>query len=924
MIAVARRVLSSFVPLLSSLTLLPAAYSADPPSPDHAIVAGFERFHSGPIPDPVRGGLLLLGELNCTSCHRTETGADLFLNKKQAPILDAVGARAKLPALRKLLADPQSAKPGTTMPNVLAALDGDAKKDAIEALVQFLATTGSVKDKPLEASKLNAGREKYHQFGCVACHGRRDGKPTPAVSIPLGNLSAKYSVDSLRTFLVDPHKVRPSGRMPSLNLDNNDAVEVANYLLKDLAVNLTPSLRFRCYEGQWVKVPDFDKLTPTRSGESAGFDLGMASRPTQYAMRFEGFFRVDRDQEYTFHLSSDDGSKLWIDGKDIADSDGIHPLQTGVGRVKLAPGAHKIVVGYFDGGGQVELIVEIESANLPRQSIEPYLSLSDGPPAPSTKPGEAEFTPKPELAETGRALFATLGCASCHQLARDGKVIEPGVSSVPLDVARIDAGCLAPTPAAKSPRFALNDSQRKALADAIRFLATKPVAPDAKHVIAHTMTANNCYACHSRDGVGGVEDERKASFETTYADLGDEGTLPPHLNGVGGKLTTEWLEHVLADGAKDRPYMKTRMPKFGAAAVGPLAKLLATVDPVAPASLKPEFGLPDKKVKTIGRHLAGTQAFGCVQCHNFKGIPSAGIPAMDMSLMTRRLQHDWFVRYVVDPQSYRPGTRMPSSWPKDESQLTEILDGSSRKQIEALWLYLADGSNANPPYGIGRSPIPLVAEKDAIIYRAFIEGAGTRGIGVGYPEKANLAFDANEGRLAMIWQGGFMDASKHWSGRGDGFQPPLGDNIIAFPRGPSLATLTDDKQPWPTAAPKENGYRFRGYRLTKNDRPTFLYEAGTVRVEDAPDGIVADGSPAIRRTLSLSASGDESQVWYRAAVGSKIEKKSEGWYAIDGEWTTRVEAGAASVVRESAGRWELIVPVRFSGGKARVTQEYRW
>ena len=63
--------------------------------------------------------------------------------------------------------------------------------------------------------------------------------------------------------------------------------------------------------------------------------------------------------------------------------------------------------------------------------------------------------------------------------------------------------------------------------------------------------------------------------------------------------------------------------------------------------------------------------------------------------------------------------------------------------------------------------IELVATNEAIIYRNFIEGAGTRAIGVGYPEKANLAFDANELRLARIWQGSFIDASRHRTGRKD-------------------------------------------------------------------------------------------------------------------------------------------------------------
>ena len=75
----------------------------------------------------------------------------------------------------------------------------------------------------------------------------------------------------------------------------------------------------------------------------------------------------------------------------------------------------------------------------------------------------------------------------------------------------------------------------------------------------------------------------------------------------------------------------------------------------------------------------------------------------------------------------------------------------------------------------------------AIIYRNFIDGAGTRGIAVGYPEKANLAFDANEMRLALIWQGAFLDAARHWAGRGEGFEGPAGDNILQLHGGAPFA-----------------------------------------------------------------------------------------------------------------------------------------
>ena len=147
---------------------------------------------------------------------------------------------------------------------------------------------------------------------------------------------------------------------------------------------------------------------------------------------------------------------------------------------------------------------------------------------------------------------------------------------------------------------------------------------------------------------------------------------------------------------------------------------------------------------------------------------------------------------LVPPLPARPAGVPPRH--ADADRLAERQDAccprcstaTRRKQIEAIWVFLSDGTNAAEPYGLGREPIPLVPRSEAILYRNFIEGAGPRAIGVGYPEKANLAFDANDLRLALIWQGAFIDASRHWTGRGDGFQAPLGDNVLTLPAGPEL------------------------------------------------------------------------------------------------------------------------------------------
>src|SRR4051812_29755728 len=141
----------------------------------HPVVPGFERFHDGAEADSdlVRGGLILLGELNCTACHAAGKGLEAQVLRKQAPILDKVGGRVRPSYLRAFLTDPHAVKPGTTMPHLLAAMPAGEKGATVEALVHFLASTGSLTEEAARSKAIPNGKKLYHQIGCVACHGRR-------------------------------------------------------------------------------------------------------------------------------------------------------------------------------------------------------------------------------------------------------------------------------------------------------------------------------------------------------------------------------------------------------------------------------------------------------------------------------------------------------------------------------------------------------------------------------------------------------------------------------------------------------------------------------------------------------------------------------------------------------------------------------
>jgi mono/diheme cytochrome c family protein len=890
-------------------------------APDHPIVPGFERFHAA-SPDAL-GGSMLLGELNCTSCHQP---AEAAASRKQAPILDGVANRVRTAHLRKFLRDPQAVKPGTTMPGLFS---GDAQRDdKVEALVHFLASTGAIRHIRPDTKSIANGRELYSKVGCVVCHGTRDAvgnqeKVLPT-SVPLGDLKAKYTLGSLAAFLDNPHAVRPGGRMPKL-LSGKEPADVANYLLQGIKAEVIAgrgATNYGYYEGQWDRVPDFDKLKPNASGTSPAFDLGVARRNSDFALRFEGFFRTDAEGTYTFHVNSDDGSRLWIDGKLVVDNDGVHAPKSVTSSAKLTKGVHKVVVGFFQVGGGVELDVHVDlpgqgQLNLGELVAPTEAALEQKPPV--KKPDDEDAIEiQPALVEKGKVIFASAGCASCHQLSLSGKPIASTLNAPALGKLGPEGGCLSASPKG-TPRYSLSVAQRQAIALTIKNPPAPPKSPE--ETIARTFTTFNCYACHQRNKVGGPEEELNKAFITTQPEMGDEGRVPPPLDGVGAKLTTEYLKQLLDKGAHDRPYMHTRMPGFGLANVGQLTDAFASLDTL-PQIPPVTFADSTTKAKASARHLMGGLALGCIKCHTWGGEKAEGVQGIDMLLMPRRLKRDWFHAYINDPQRVRPGTRMPASFVKGMSVLPDVLDGTAATQIEAMWLYLQDGGKAQVPVGLHKQSIPLIPTDSAIIYRNFIEGAGTRAIGVGYPEKANLAFDANELRVAMIWQGAFIDARRHWTDRGAGSEGPLGDNVLRLPAGAPFAVLAKPDDPWPTTATKAQGGRFLGYRLTPDDRPTFLYSVADVKVEDFPEPVMHGKEVGLKRTLTLSAAKASDNLYYRAAAGNKIEL-ADGWFRIDGTWKVRLQ-GCTPRIRQSAGKTELLVPVPVNEGKVKLVQEYVW
>lgn len=130
-----------------------------------------------------------------------------------------------------------------------------------------------------------------------------------------------------------------------------------------------PGVRYGYYEGSWDVLPDFAALTPAAEGVAPVISMDMRQRDEEYALRFTGLVEAPRDGMYTFYTESNDGSRLYIDGVEVVDNDGLHRAETRAGTVALKQGLHRIEVGYFQAGMRYAFDVYWSGPDFERERI---------------------------------------------------------------------------------------------------------------------------------------------------------------------------------------------------------------------------------------------------------------------------------------------------------------------------------------------------------------------------------------------------------------------------------------------------------------------------------------------------------------------------------------------------------------------------
>lgn len=186
-------------------------------------------------------------------------------------------------------------------------------------------------------------------------------------------------------------------------------------------------LQYACYEGSWLRVPDFEGLVPAAEGTVSNFDLSVIPRVNDVGLQFTGYVEVPRNGMYTFSTISDDGSLMFIDEHPPS----IEVLGTKTLPQPLSVSIHQSLAGDLDDRwAQVHGTVTFASAHGGKLLLE--LSSDAGRMRAEVTDGSGA-SPQILLNSRVRATGICLGVQTGDGQNVSGKLLVPGMEQIEIE-----------------------------------------------------------------------------------------------------------------------------------------------------------------------------------------------------------------------------------------------------------------------------------------------------------------------------------------------------------------------------------------------------------------------------------------------------------------------------------------------------------
>jgi hexosaminidase len=133
------------------------------------------------------------------------------------------------------------------------------------------------------------------------------------------------------------------------------------YLLKFAKENYTPPVSnagplqkgLKCiyYKGGFENTKNIPSVSPSQTFIVNSVEVPSEIKSPSFGLQYRGFIEIPETGIYSFYLTSDDGSALYIDDKKVVDNDGLHSAIERSGEMALEKGPHHFSLDFIEGGG---------------------------------------------------------------------------------------------------------------------------------------------------------------------------------------------------------------------------------------------------------------------------------------------------------------------------------------------------------------------------------------------------------------------------------------------------------------------------------------------------------------------------------------------------------------------------------------------
>jgi mono/diheme cytochrome c family protein len=180
----------------------------------------------------------------CYACHKTK-GFEQDKVKKPGPILTKIDSKLTQDWVKTWIRNPRAVKPTTWMPRIWYNSNSSEPTDAVRNEVEINAAVAylfanaephefAVKNPPHGDAK--SGEQIVKSIGCQGCHivgegSREAAGPRRTFGQPLENIGNKTSYEWVFNWVRDPKHFNPATYMPNLRLTDQQAADVATYLM---------------------------------------------------------------------------------------------------------------------------------------------------------------------------------------------------------------------------------------------------------------------------------------------------------------------------------------------------------------------------------------------------------------------------------------------------------------------------------------------------------------------------------------------------------------------------------------------------------------------------------------------------------------------------------------------------------------------